>query len=102
MLIDEAEPRLGDARPHTDQERRLEERQVHRLLVHELLDLVQDRLALLSVQLAGLLAEEPVDIGIPAVREHALGDDERLDARGRVAERGAALAMEVLELLLLA
>src|SRR5207244_8089683 len=65
------------------------------------LDPVQDGLALLSVRLCGLLAEEPVDVGIAAVGEHALADHERLDAGGGVPEGGAALAMKVLELLLL-
>src|SRR5438132_8885002 len=101
VVRDQAQPGLRHPRSHTVQEGGLEERSEHRLLVHELLDPVEDGLALLAVRLGGLLAEEPVDVGVAAVGVHALADHEGLDASGGVAEGGAALAMEVLELLLL-
>src|SRR6267143_1423544 len=101
VVRDQAQPGFRHPLTYTVQEGGLEERSEHRLLVHELLDPVQDGLALLSVRLRGLLAEEPVDIGIAAVGEHALADHEGLDAGGGVPEGGAALAMKVLELLLL-
>ena len=59
------------------------------LLVDELLDAVQERLALLAVQLARLLLEQPVDVGVAAVGVGAARDDEGLEPGGRVAERAA-------------
>src|SRR5438093_8396256 len=44
------------------QERGLDDRREHDAFVHELLDPVQDRFALLWVQLARLLPIEPVDV----------------------------------------
>src|SRR5207244_282856 len=67
----QAEARLAHARAVAVQERELPDRQVHDLVVHELLNLVEERLALLRVRLAGLLAAETVDICVPFVREHA-------------------------------
>src|SRR5207253_5188738 len=49
---DEAEARFLDARAVAAQERGLDDRREHRALVHESLDPVQDRLALLRVELA--------------------------------------------------
>src|SRR5262245_65090815 len=62
---------------------------------------MQERLALFDVDLDGLIAKETVDVGIPAIRADAAGDDERLDARGRVAGGGASGPDEMLEGLLL-
>ena len=73
----------------------------HDLLVDQLLDAMEERLALLRVQLARLLPEEPVDVGVSAVGEGAARDRERLDPGGRVAEDAAQAVDDVLELLLL-
>src|SRR5438874_5493668 len=62
---------------------------------------MQQRLALGDVDLDGLLAKEAVDVGMAAVRADAAGDDERLDARRRVAGGRAARPYEVLERFLL-
>src|SRR3989442_6334215 len=98
---DEAERRLLEARPVAAQEGGLEERCEHGALVHELLDAVQHRLALLRIELDRLLAEQPVDVRIAAVGPDASGDDEGFDARGGVAGRRAARPHELLEALLL-
>src|SRR5438270_10364093 len=87
---DERERGGIDARPDAGQERRLEDRREHHALVDELLDAMQQRLALLGIDLDRLFAEEPVDVGIAAVGADAAGDDERLDARRRVAGGRAA------------
>src|SRR5262245_7998234 len=54
---------------------------------------MQDGLPLLAIQLARLLAEEAVDVGIAAVDIDAAADDERFDSGGRVAE-GAVAALD--------
>jgi len=69
--------------------------------VHELLDLVQDRLALLAIHLGRLLAKEPVDVRVAAVRVQALGEYSRLDPRRGVTARRVGAEDEVLELLFL-
>ena len=51
------------------------------LLVQDALELVQQRLALLAVELAGLAAEEVVHLGQRAVGERAVLRDEQLDRR---------------------
>src|SRR5499426_4697284 len=86
---DEPEPRLFDARPEAAHRSELPDRGEHRLVVDELLDAVQRRLAPLAVELGRLLSEEPVDVGIATVHEGAAGDHEGLEADRRVAE-GAA------------
>src|SRR5207244_9427364 len=58
------------------------------------------RLALLSVQLPGLLLEQPVDVRIAAVSENPLRMHERLQSRRRVAEGGGAACDDVAQLLL--
>ena len=65
--------------------------------MHELLDLVEHRLASLGIELVGLLAEEAVEVGVAAVGTDAAGDHEGLDAGGRAAGRRAALPHELLE-----
>src|SRR5215471_1323510 len=98
---DEAEPRLGHPRALRMNEAELPDRRVHHLVVHELLDAMQRRLAPLAVELGRLLAEEPVDVGIATVHEGAAGDHEGLEADRRVAEGAADAVGEVLQLLLL-
>src|SRR5919197_4748853 len=97
---DQAEPRLLDPWADAVQERELPDRDEDLLLVHELLDLHEDRLALLPVELRGLLAEEPVDVRVAAVDVRAAGHHEGFEPRGRVAERSAGPVREVLVLLL--
>jgi hypothetical protein len=78
-----------DSRPLPAQERGFDDRREQRALAHELLDLVQQRLPLLEIDLGGLLAEQPVDVGIAAVGADAAGDDEGVDPGGALP--GAAL-----------
>src|SRR2546421_5258605 len=59
------------AGPDADREAEVIDRRLCDLLVQDLLDLVQQRLALLSVQLARLPSEEVVDLGQRTVREGA-------------------------------
>src|SRR5438132_13243980 len=60
------------AGPDADREAEVIDRRLGDLLVQDLLDLVQQRLALLSVQLARLPSEEVVDLGQRTVREGAV------------------------------
>src|SRR5690242_4143319 len=76
---------LGDARPDAVQGAQVHDRREHHAVDRELLDLVQQRLALRGVALRRLLAEKLVDVGISAVGVAALGLDEGLDAARRVA-----------------
>src|SRR2546428_8136101 len=84
-------PRLGDARTVPLQERELPDREVHGLLVDQLLDAMQNRLALLPVELGRLLSEEAVDVRIATIGVDAARDRERLDPGGGVAEDAARL-----------
>src|SRR5207247_4760202 len=93
--------RLGHTRALRVNEAELPDRRVDRLLVNELLDPMEDRLASLPVELAGLLAKEPVDVGVAAVDERATSDDERLEADRRIPESAADAVEHVLQLLLL-
>jgi hypothetical protein len=68
--------------PCPAQERGFDDRREHRALVHQLLDLVQQRLPLPDIDLGGLVAEPPVDVGIAAVGADAAGDDEGVDPGG--------------------
>src|SRR6266705_1817964 len=101
IVGDEPEPRLGDARTVPLQESELPDRQVHGLLVDQLLDAMQDRLALLAVELDRLLSEEAVDVPIAYVGVDAARDRERLEPGGRVPEDTAQAVDDVLQLLLL-
>src|SRR5262249_31770124 len=78
---DQPETRLLPSRPVAAHQAHLHDRRDHRLLVHELLDTVQRRLAPLLVELGALLAEEPVDVRVAAVHVRAAGRDEGLDPR---------------------
>src|SRR6266498_5822038 len=77
----QADRRLLDPRPDPVQGGGLEDRGVHDALVHQPLELIQHRLALLAVALLRLLPEQVVDIGIPAVGVGAGADDEGFQAR---------------------
>src|SRR5262249_51898897 len=72
--------------PDAVDEGQLVHRRDHRLVGHELLDAMQQGLALGTVELAGLLAKEPVDVRVAAVRELTARDHVGLEARGGVAE----------------
>src|SRR5437016_778244 len=61
---------------------------------------MERRLATLAVELAGLLAEESVDVGIASVHVGATRGHEGLEPRRRVSERGARAQDQILELLL--
>src|SRR5437667_4163633 len=76
----QADPGLLDARADPVQRGRLEDPPVHDALVHEPLDLVQERLTLLAVALRRLLPEQVVDVGISAGRIGRGADDEVLDS----------------------
>ena len=82
-------------------EAELPDRRVDGFVVHELLDPVERRLAPLPIELAGLLPDEPIDIGIAAIDVGATSGDEGLEADRRVPERAADAVDEVLQLLLL-
>src|SRR5215204_7318041 len=71
---DPAEPGLADPRPDAVDEGELPDRRVHRPLVYDLLHLVQDRLALLRIDLDRLLTVQLVDFGVAAVGEPAALD----------------------------
>src|SRR2546425_7235370 len=98
---DETEARLRHPRTGRVDEAELPDWRVDGLLVHELLDVVEHRLAPLPVELAGLLSEEPVDVGIAAVDVGTTGGDEGLEADRRVPEGAADAVDDVLQLLLL-
>src|SRR3989442_3216316 len=97
---DEADAGLVDTRAHAVQPGVQPDGRDHRLVVNELLDPVQHRLAPLGVELGGLLPEEPVDVRVAAGDVGTAGGHERLDAGGRVAEGAAAALDQPLELLL--
>src|SRR5436309_5258948 len=62
---------------------------------------MEERLALLRVELTRLLLEQPGDVGVSPVGVGAARDREGLDPGGRVAEDAAQPVDDVLELLLL-
>src|SRR5439155_2059434 len=65
---DQVDARLLHARADTPDERQLVERDVRHPVVEDLLDLVEQRLALLHVELADLTLEEILDLGDDAGR----------------------------------
>src|SRR2546425_12463454 len=76
----QADPGLLDPWSYPVQRGRLEDRQVHDALVHEPLDLMQQRLTPAAVALLGLLGEQVVDVGGSAAGIRRAADNERLDA----------------------
>jgi hypothetical protein len=89
----EAECRLADPGTNAVEEAELPDRRVDRLLVDELLHLIEDRCALLVVEFAGLLREEFVNVGIAAIGIGAALDHERGKPGRRIAE-GAAGSLD--------
>src|SRR5438552_9921962 len=85
---------LGQPWPDAGQERRLHDRREHRLLVHQLLDLVQHALAPPPVHLGRLVAEERVDIRIAAVGggDRESDHQERATKFHRVLRSGASVS----------
>src|SRR6516162_4661219 len=90
---DQAEPRLADARSNTVEKGELPDRCKDCPLVHQLLHLVQDHLALLVVQFDRLLPIERVDVGVAAVDERAALDDVGFEA-GRCVAKGAGTGQD--------
>src|SRR5262245_48335205 len=101
VIRDEAEPRFRDVRTDSLQESELPDRQEHRLVVNQLLDAMEHCLALLRIELARLLSEQAVDVGVAAVGERATRDHERLQPGGGVSEDAGEPEDDVLQLLLL-
>src|SRR5206468_6369316 len=97
---DEPETRLLHSRPVAAHQTDLDDGRDHRLLVDELLDAVQRRLAPLLVELGALLAEEPIDVRVAAVHVRAARRDEGFDPRRGVAEGGASAVHEVTVLII--
>src|SRR5713226_9511132 len=97
---DQAKPGLAHPRAGAVDEGLSPNRRVDCPLVHELLDLVQRRCAPRAIELARLLLEQRVDVGIAAVDIGASLDDESFKPGGGVAERAALALDEVLEALL--
>src|SRR5260370_33794210 len=64
--------------PHPDREAQVIDRHLDHLLLEDALDLMEQGLALLAVQLAGLAAEEVVHVGLLAEGDRpALGAERR-------------------------
>ena len=98
MAGDEAEAGLRHARSDAIEEAELPDRGVHGLVVHELLDLLEDRLPF-RTDPARLLLDEPLDVRVGPVGVDAGGGHEGVDTRRRVAEGPAADLDDVRELL---
>src|SRR5207247_9298385 len=96
---DQPVPRALPLRPVAAHQADLGDGRGHRLLVDELLDAVQCRLAPLLVELGALLAEEPIDVRVAAVNVRAARRDEGFDPRCGVAEGSASAVHEVSVLL---
>src|SRR5207248_3409910 len=89
----------GHARPEPARPDELIERPEARALVDELLDLMQQRLALLAIGLARLLLEERLDVRVGAARVGALALHGVGQARGRIAEVGHRAHADAVQLL---
>ena len=87
MARDQPEAGLGDPGAMPVEEAQLPDRREHGLVMHELLKLLEDRLAALGVQLGRLLAEEALDVRVAAIAIEAVGGDEDLDPSSGVAGR---------------
>src|SRR5262249_19199750 len=98
---DETEPRFGHTGAMRVDEAELPDGSVHGLLEHELLDAMQGRLAALAIELAGLLAEEPPEVGVAAVAVRSAAHREHLEPRRRVPEGAADAVGQILQLLFL-
>src|SRR4030095_8107476 len=97
---DEPDPRLLNPRPDAVQWNVLPDRRDHDLLVDLLLDAMQESLALLAIQLARLLPEEPVDVRVAAIDVRAAANHQGFDPGGGVSE-GAVAALNEASVFLL-
>src|SRR5262245_6824914 len=97
---DEPDARLLDPRPDAVERNVLPDGRDHHLFVDELLDVVQDRLALPAIELARLLPKEPIDVEVAAVDVRPTAHHQRLDSGGRVTEGAVAALDETAEFLL--
>src|SRR5260370_2940786 len=86
---DEPGPAFLEARPDPPDEGQLVDRHVDHLVHEGLLDLGEQRLALLGIELPSLARVEVVDLGQAPVGVDAVLRGVGLDLRGRVAEGGA-------------
>src|SRR6266436_10218620 len=93
----EAEPRLTDARPERIHKCQLPYGRVDRLVVYQLLHLVQDCLAPLGIQFGRLLLEQVVDLRIAAIGIGTALDDEGGETGRGVAEGAARALDDILE-----
>src|SRR6516162_876853 len=94
---DPAEPRLADSRSDAVDKSELPDRREDRPLINQLLHPVQDRLALLVVQLHRLLLVERVDIRVAAIDKRAALDDVGLEPGRGVAEGSGTGQYDIFE-----
>src|SRR5215467_13780258 len=99
IRVDHHERRIGYPRPDAARPDVFEDRRDPHAVGHDLLDLVQERLALLAIGLARLLLVERVDLGIAAVGVRALARIDLRHPRGGVAVERARADAETLRLL---
>src|SRR5215510_145150 len=93
--------RFADPWPDAAQRRYLPERRRDDLFLHKLLNLEQQRLTFCVIQVARLLLEQRVDIGVVAVGVGAALDGEGLEPGCGVAESGTAAHDQTLVVFLL-
>src|SRR5215472_10841530 len=96
-ILDQPEPRLPDARPDAVDKGKLPDRRRDRLVVDELLDVIEDRLTLLVVEDGRLLLIERIDVGVVAVRVGTALDDKGGEPGRGIAKGAAATQDQVLE-----
>src|SRR3989454_842046 len=100
VVGDQGEGRLVNLRPHTPNESVFPDPGEHDAIVEDPLDLMEQRLALLAVELSRLLLEEVFDFGEDAVRVPAAPRRQQLDSSRRVAARARSAQHDTAELLL--
>src|SRR5437764_13949558 len=97
--LDPAPRRLGDARADAADEALLEDRRHQHVVGDDLLDLLQQRLALAAVELPGLPLEEIVHLRQRAVSVQPALGHERLQTGGRVAGGAGGADQQAAQLL---
>src|SRR5256712_2723646 len=100
VVGDQGEGRLVNLRPYTPNESVFPDRSEHDAIVEDPLDLMEQRLALLAIELSRLLLEEVFDFGEDPVRVPAAPRREQLDSSRRVAARARSAQHDTAELLL--
>src|SRR5262245_32456526 len=83
--LDQPRPRLLDPRPYPAEEGLLKEGRRQHAVRHRLLELVKQRLALLSIELSGLALEQVLQVRERAIGVEAVLGDEGLQPGGGVA-----------------